>query len=120
MRLLIDVCLSPEWVDYFRNHGIDSIHWTEIGPCNAKDSALFDHALENGLVIFTHDLDFGTILAQTKSLGPSVVQARVQEPTPEQIGSLLLQLLKQFQAELNQGAIVTLASDRLKVRVLPI
>jgi predicted nuclease of predicted toxin-antitoxin system len=120
MRLLIDVCLSPDWVDYFRSHGIDSIHWTEIGACDAEDCILFDHAQENGLVIFTHDLDFGTILAQSKSFGPSVVQARVQDPTPEQIGLLVLQLLKQFEAELNRGAILTLASDRHKVRVLPI
>jgi predicted nuclease of predicted toxin-antitoxin system len=120
MRLLVDVCLSPEWVDFFRSHGIDSIHWTEIGACDAEDSALFCYAQENGMVIFTHDLDFGTILAHTRSCTPSVVQARVQDPIPGQIGSLVLQLLKQFESQLNQGAIVTLATDRLKVRILPI
>lgn len=120
MRLLIDVCLSPDWVNYFQKHGIDSVHWTTIGACDANDSELFDYAQENGLVIFTHDLDFGAILVQTKSLCPSVVQARVQDPSPEKIGRLVLQLLKQFEADLVRGSIVTLASDKQKVRVLPI
>lgn len=120
MRLLIDVCLTPDWVDYFQKHGIDSMHWSACGACDAKDFELFDYAQTNGLVIFTHDLDFGAILAQTKSSCPSVVQARVQDPSPEKIGRLVLQLLKQFEVELLRGAIVTLASDKQKVRILPI
>jgi predicted nuclease of predicted toxin-antitoxin system len=48
------------------------------------------------------------------------VQARVQDPSPEKIGKLVLQLLKQFEVELLRGAIVTLASDKQKVRILPI
>jgi hypothetical protein len=49
-----------------------------------------------------------------------VIQARVEDPTPEIIGLLVLQLLKQFQRELLKGAIVTLAANKSKVRVLPI
>jgi len=120
MRILIDVCLSPDWVDYFQTHGIDSIHWTAIGACDAEDFVLFDYAQEHGMVIFTHDLDFGAILAQSKSSCPSVVQARVQDPSPEKIGGLVLKLLKQFEEELIRGAILTLASDKHKVRILPI
>ena len=100
MRILIDVCLSPDWVDYFQSHGIDSRHWTAIGACDAEDFALFDYAQDHGMVIFTHDLDFGAILAQSKSSCPSVVQARVQDPSPEKIGGLVLKLLKQFEEEL--------------------
>jgi predicted nuclease of predicted toxin-antitoxin system len=38
MKILIDVCLSPEWVDFFQEHGVDAIHWNEIGECDAEDS----------------------------------------------------------------------------------
>ena len=99
---------------------VDSIHWTTIGACDAEDSLIFSYALDGGWIVFTHDLDFGTLLAQTKSNGPSVIQARVEDPTPEIIGFLVLQLLKQFQSELFSGAIVTLAANKRKVRVLPI
>jgi len=120
MKILIDVCLSPDWVAFFREHGVESIHWTMIGACDAKDSAIFSYAHENDFIIFTHDLDFGTLLAQAKSSGPSVIQARVQDPSPDAIGVLVLQLLRQFQTPLLNGAIVTLAADKRKVRILPI
>jgi predicted nuclease of predicted toxin-antitoxin system len=120
MKILVDACLSPDWVVFFAEHGVDCIHWTTIGACDAEDSVIFSYALDGCWIIFTHDLDFGTLLAQTKSNGPSVIQARVEDPTPESIGFLVLQLLKQFQSELLSGAIVTLAANKRKVRVLPI
>jgi hypothetical protein len=44
----------------------------------------------------------------------------VQDPSPEKIGGLVLKLLKQFEEELIRGAILTRASDKHKVRILPI
>lgn len=120
MKILIDVCLSPDWVPFFGTRGIESIHWTTIGKCHADDSVIFSYAHDNKFIIFTHDLDFGTLLAQTKSKSPSVIQARVQDPSPDAIGLLVVQLLEQFQTPLLEGAIVTLASDKKKVRILPI
>jgi predicted nuclease of predicted toxin-antitoxin system len=120
MKILIDVCLSPDWVMFFREHGVESVHWTMIGECDAEDSAIFSYANEHEFIIFTHDLDFGTLLAQSKSNGPSVIQARVQDPSPEAIGVFVLQLLRQFETPLHNGAIVTLAADKRKVRILPI
>ena len=120
MKILVDACLTPDWVIFFEGHGVVSIHWTTIGACDAEDSEIFSYALDRGWTVFTHDLDFGTLLAQTKSDGPSVIQARVEDPTPEIIGLLVLQLLKQLQRELLKGAIVTLAANKNKVRVLPI
>ena len=49
-----------------------------------------------------------------------MIQARVQDPSPDAIGLLVVQLLEQFQTPLIEGAIVTLASDKKKVRILPI
>ena len=120
MKILIDVCLSPDWVPFFRENGVEAIHWTMIGACDAEDSAIFSYANDNKWIILTHDLDFGTLLAQSKSHGPSVIQARVQDPSPEAIGVLVLQVLRQFQTPLLSGAIVTLAADKRKVRILPI
>jgi predicted nuclease of predicted toxin-antitoxin system len=36
-------------------------------------------ANDNGYVVFTHDLDFGALLATTHAQGPSVIQIRTQD-----------------------------------------
>jgi predicted nuclease of predicted toxin-antitoxin system len=40
-------------------------------------------------VVFTHDLDFGGVLALTHAAGPSVIQVRSEDPVPEVIGVLV-------------------------------
>jgi predicted nuclease of predicted toxin-antitoxin system len=60
------------------------------------------------------------LLAHSKGSAPSVIQARVSDPSPDKIGQQILQIQKQFQTELISGAIITLAADRSKVRILPI
>ena len=120
MKILLDVCLSPDWVSFFGSRNIESVHWSSIGHCTAKDIEIFRYAQEHGFVVFTHDLDFGTILAHCRASAPSVIQARVQDVSPEAIGESVCSLILQFQIELCSGAIVTLLSERTKVRILPL
>ena len=70
--------------------------------------------------MFTHDLDFGTILAVTKAEGPSVIQVREHDVLPEGIGDIVLQALKQFEDHLQAGALITINSKSLRARILPI
>jgi predicted nuclease of predicted toxin-antitoxin system len=72
------------------------------------------------MVIFTHDLDFGSILANTRRRRPSVIQARVEDLSPEMLGPTMLRVLRQFTSELKSGAIVTVLPDRNRVRLLPL
>jgi predicted nuclease of predicted toxin-antitoxin system len=53
-------------------------------------------AKQNGHIIFTHDLDFGTMLALTQAEGPSVIQVRTQDVTPLAIGKLVVNALRSF------------------------
>ena len=46
---------------------------------HAEDSEIMAWASVNDFVVFTHDLDFGAILALTRAEGPSVVQVRNAE-----------------------------------------
>jgi hypothetical protein len=59
MKLLIDMNLSPSWVEFFAASGIESIHWSKVGDPAASDGVIMEYAAGNGFVIFTHDLDFG-------------------------------------------------------------
>jgi predicted nuclease of predicted toxin-antitoxin system len=70
--------------------------------------------------VFTHDLDFGTILASTNAEAPSVFQVRTQDISPQHIGSFVLSALEQFEERLKQGALVSLDKHRAKARILPL
>lgn len=90
------------------------------GRKTAKDSVIMDYARENGCIIFTHDLDFGALLAVTNASGPSVIQIRTQDVTPEAIGSLVVKAIRQFYEELQQGALISVDPSRSRVRILPL
>ncbi len=77
MKLLLDMNLSPLWVEHLRTSGWEAVHWSEIGDIRAPDTVIMQWALENGFIVFfTHDLDFGALLAATRANGPSVIQIR--------------------------------------------
>ena len=74
MKLLVDMNLSPRWVIFLGRAEIEATHWSDVGAANAKDSTIMAYARLNGLIVLTHDLDFGAILAATQGAAPSVVQ----------------------------------------------
>lgn len=77
-------------------------------------------ASDNGHVVFTHDLDFGTLLALTRASGPSVVQIRSHDVLPDRIGPMIISVIRTYHSQLKDGAIVTVDESRGKVRSLPI
>jgi predicted nuclease of predicted toxin-antitoxin system len=120
MKILIDMNLSPSWVDLFVVANIESVHWSSIGDPAAKDTVIMTYAQANNYIIFTNDLDFGTLLAIQQVNLPSVIQVRTQDLLPAAIGNLVVSALQQFRLELDRGALVTIDSSRLRVRVLQI
>lgn len=65
-----------------------------------RDRTILQWALTNNYVIFTNDLDLGAILAATQAAAPSVIQIRGQDVLPTSIGSLVIDVLKQFESVL--------------------
>jgi predicted nuclease of predicted toxin-antitoxin system len=120
VRLLVDMNLSPRWVDWLGAAGISAVHWSAIGAVNAPDVEVMDWARANGRVVLTHDLDFGSILAATLGKQPSVVQIRAGDPSPEAIGPAVLAALRQTEADLKQGALLTVEPGRARIRLLPL
>lgn len=120
MRILIDMNLSPMWVDFFEKENFEAVHWSQIGKATAPDTEIFSYAKENGYIVFTHDLDFGAILAATNADAPSVIQARTQDIMPEILGPRILRAIFQFEASLKAGALLTLDEIRERIRILPL
>jgi predicted nuclease of predicted toxin-antitoxin system len=120
MKLLVDMNLSPLWVSFLAEHGIEAIHWSAVGQASASDSEILQYADARGYVIFTHDLDFGALLAARKTSGPSVIQLRSQEVLPSSISSAVLRAIRAADAHLKRGALVTVDPAQQRIRVLPI
>lgn len=70
MQIIVDMNLSPRWTASLGAEGFEASHWSEIGPVDALDTVIMDHARSTGSVILTHDLDFGAILAATGDRRP--------------------------------------------------
>jgi len=68
MRLLVDMNLSPEWVGFLQSAGHEAIHWSTVGNPRAEDDEIMAWARAQKHVVFTHDLDFGTLLDKRSRL----------------------------------------------------
>jgi predicted nuclease of predicted toxin-antitoxin system len=120
VKLLIDMNLTPAWVEFFGTRGIESTHWSDVGDPRANDPDIMQFAREQRFVVFTHDLDFGNLLALTHARGPSVIQARVEDPIPAVIGEAVISAIVDNATHLETGALITIDPDRRRIRILPI
>jgi predicted nuclease of predicted toxin-antitoxin system len=120
MRILIDMNLSPDWCQALSQFGIEAIHWSAVGEPTAADRILMEWAKNNGYIVFTHDLDFGSILAATQAESPSVIQIRTQDTFPNVLVNTVVAALKQFESQLLAGALITIDKSKSRVRILPI
>ena len=120
MKFLVDVNLTPQWVSAFQKKGYEAVHWASVGAVNSSDREIMKYALERGYIVFTHDLDFGDILASTGGEGPSVIQARISDTTPNTLGPHLFKAIEQFSGKLKKGALITIVPGRMRARILPL
>jgi predicted nuclease of predicted toxin-antitoxin system len=120
MKWLLDVNLSPAWVEVLSTEGREVRHWMSLGATTATDAEIMNWARAEGYVVLTHDLDFSAILAATQAKGPSVVQLRAQDIVPETLGPTLTGILRRFAESLERGAILTIDLPRSRIRMLPI
>lgn len=117
MRLLIDMNLTPRWVQTFVQAGLDAIHWSEVGLFNASDSSICQFARQHGFVLVTNDLDFPRILAHTSDRKPSIILMRGEPLTPELRGNAVLDAVSECSTDLESGAILTIDWEGVKQNV---
>lgn len=119
-KLLVDMNLSPEWVSVLHKHGWQAVHWSDFGNPRASDRDIMNWAVAHQCIVFTHDLDFGTMLALSHATGPSVIQVRAENILPNYLEDSIISALNQHEAELSSGALVVVDESRSRVRVLPL
>ena len=96
------------------------MHWSNVGNPRAEDPEIMDWARDRGCIVFTHDLDFGALLAATGARGPSVIQVRTQDVTPGHLGKLVADVLEVHRSALQHGALVVADEAKQRVRILPL
>lgn len=120
IRILVDMNLSPSWVELFEKRGFEACHWSTIGAPQAPDTEIMAWARDNGYLVFTHDLDFGALLFATCATGPSVIQLRTEDIRPSTMAPLVLNAIDQVRDDLVSGALVTINPRRHRVAILPL
>jgi predicted nuclease of predicted toxin-antitoxin system len=120
VKLLVDMNMSPLIVPALNGTGHEAVHWMDLGPPTAADSTIMAWARDNRMVLLTHDLDFGGMLAASGAGGPSVIQVRAERLAIEPMCRLIAAALGEYGHELQLGALLTLDTARNRVRLLPI
>jgi predicted nuclease of predicted toxin-antitoxin system len=120
LNVLIDMNLSPDWTPLLQAAGWNAAHWSTVGDPRATDRTIMDWALANDHIVFTHDLDFGTLLALTHQTGPSVIQVRGENVLPDHMSGIVIAAIRQHEQDLENGALLVVEERKNRVRVLPI
>ena len=72
-------------------------------------------------MLVSADADFGSLLAFSSRKAPSVILIRGQtRRRASDIAELLVRLLPDLEADLEHGAAVSIRSERVRIRALPI
>ena len=120
MKLLVDMNLSPSWVDRLAGHGFEAVHWFTIGAATAPDVEILTWANEHEFVLITNDLDFSAILAASAGASPSVVQIRTQDLLSDEAVSTVARALEAHREDIERGALLSINEGGTRVRMLPL
>jgi predicted nuclease of predicted toxin-antitoxin system len=114
MRVLLDSCMSGLVRDQLRDHGWDVV-WSGEFENDPGDDELLALALRERRILVTLDKDFGELVV-LKQRPHSGVLRLVGMRTSEH-SRVCRTALDIYQAELTQGALVTVEPGRVRVRL---
>lgn len=112
--------LSPVWVPHLEEAGYEVVHWSEVGHDDDSDGEIIAWATSHDHVVLTADLDFGTALARSGRNRPSVVQLGIRETRPALVAATVLEQVRNAEAVLQLGALLTIGLHRTRLTSLPL
>ncbi len=119
MRLLVDESLAGRVASLLSDAGHDVVHVSDQGLLGASDDAVLAAAQQEGRVVVTADTDFGTLLALGGIAQTSVVLLRRPGRRAEQRAEAVIDAISAVSDVLNDGALVVVEPNRVRVRMLP-
>jgi len=120
MKIVLDMNIPQSWVEFLNSNGHTAKHWRQIGDIRAEDTEIMEWARANEYIVFTHDLDFGSLLYSTNANKPSVIQLRMADIVPEVAGIFVIESLNTVSNELQEGALVIIDPNKHRIRLLPL
>jgi predicted nuclease of predicted toxin-antitoxin system len=121
VRFLVDANLSPRLAAALTAAGHDAVHVTDLAMGTATDLAILDAADSDRRIVLSADTDFGTLLALTGRTSPSVLLIRLTSSRrTAAIAALLEANLPAVAEALDEGAVVVVEDDRVRIRALPL
>jgi predicted nuclease of predicted toxin-antitoxin system len=120
MKIVLDMNIPQGWKEFLESQGHKAIPWREIGNIRADDTEIMEWARQNQFIVFTHDLDFGSLLYSTNASKPSVIQLRMKHIVPSVAGNMVIEILNNLKKELESGSLVTIDPERHRIRLLPL
>ena len=112
MRFLIDRCAGRLLADWLRKQGHDVVEARELGP-DPGDKALLDWAAKEARILVTIDTDFGELI-YVENLSHAGLIRLPDVPIRER--QLIIQdLLMRYKTELQDAAIITVRSGRIRI-----
>jgi predicted nuclease of predicted toxin-antitoxin system len=120
VKLVVDMNLSPSWVERLGRLGFEVVHWATVGAATAPDVEILTWADEHHFVVITNDLDFSAILAAGAVDGPSVVQIRSQDLLSDVVVSIVAKALDAHREDIERGALLSIDEAGTRIRVLPL
>lgn len=121
MKFLVDNALSPQVSRALNQANFEAVHVREVNLQHASDEEIFEYAEEHELVIISADTDFSFILSDRQTDKPSLILFRdkmTKKPT-DQI-EFLINHLSELENELEKGSIISIRSNRVRARKLPL
>jgi predicted nuclease of predicted toxin-antitoxin system len=120
VKLLVDMNLSPSWIERLARHGFEAVHWSTVGAASAPDYEILTWANEHHFVLVTNDLDFSSILAASARATPSVVQIRTQDLLSDYAVNTIAKALEAHREDIERGALLSIDEGGTRVRMLPL
>ncbi len=121
MKFLIDNALSPELKKLLEDENLDVEHVRDVGLSSADDEEIFNFAEKEDRIIISADTDFGYILKTRRSKKPSYILLRKGSAlAPKKILREILYVIKFCENDLENGSIIVIQDEKLRIRKLPI
>jgi len=121
LRFLLDMGISYQVAQWLNSIGHDAIHLSNEGLYKLEDYLIIEKAINEDRIILTADMDFGQILAFTKSSSVSVVQFRLFDLSPNNLISKLNIVFDKFSEDIGlDPVIITIQENKIRFKKLPL
>jgi predicted nuclease of predicted toxin-antitoxin system len=116
LKFLVDRCAGRRLASWLREQGHDTVDIRETGP-DPGDRRILELAVSDQRVLVTIDTDFGELIFARGLPHSGVV--RLPDVRSQLRIALMREVLERHTAELEDGAIVTVRGQRIRVSRSP-